>query len=170
MLPGFEPGFREYVIKIPSDNHYTIAPCLLNFVRLLRWEGKCHPLEKGKYTYESKPVYPEQGTICEGRMSTSKCGSAQHREADSSLNRYYVTRMSQSFFGKWLRFTLNQSSFVVTWSSFVTQTGSIGYGSVYSVDHKCWKPCGSSGASTLERKHVSSSGFVPCWRTSAVVF
>ena len=28
MLPGFEPGFREYDerIKIPSDNHYTIAP------------------------------------------------------------------------------------------------------------------------------------------------
>ena len=36
VLPGFEPGFREYVIKIPSDNHYTIAPCLLNFVRPLR--------------------------------------------------------------------------------------------------------------------------------------
>ena len=25
-LPGFEPGFREIHIKIPSDNHYTIAP------------------------------------------------------------------------------------------------------------------------------------------------
>lgn len=28
VLPGFEPGFREIElqIKIPSDNHYTIAP------------------------------------------------------------------------------------------------------------------------------------------------
>ncbi len=27
VLPGFEPGFREdVVIKIPSDNHYTIVP------------------------------------------------------------------------------------------------------------------------------------------------
>ena len=27
-LPGFEPGFREFqtTVKIPSDNHYTIAP------------------------------------------------------------------------------------------------------------------------------------------------
>ena len=26
VLPGFEPGFRESNVKIPSDNHYTIAP------------------------------------------------------------------------------------------------------------------------------------------------
>ena len=27
MLPGIEPGFEEYyIIKIFSDNHYTIAP------------------------------------------------------------------------------------------------------------------------------------------------
>jgi hypothetical protein len=25
-LPGLEPGFWEFVIRIPSDNHYTIAP------------------------------------------------------------------------------------------------------------------------------------------------
>ena len=25
-LPGLEPGFWEYDIRIPSDNHYTIAP------------------------------------------------------------------------------------------------------------------------------------------------
>ena len=26
VLPGFEPGFWEDYFKIPSDNHYTIAP------------------------------------------------------------------------------------------------------------------------------------------------
>ena len=25
-LPGLEPGFWEFRIRIPSDNHYTIAP------------------------------------------------------------------------------------------------------------------------------------------------
>ena len=27
-LPGLEPGFWEFSIRIPSDNHYTIAPLL----------------------------------------------------------------------------------------------------------------------------------------------
>ena len=26
VLPGIEPGFEEFSIKILSDNHYTIAP------------------------------------------------------------------------------------------------------------------------------------------------
>ena len=33
MLPGIEPGFEEYyVIKILSDNHYTIAPYVITFI------------------------------------------------------------------------------------------------------------------------------------------
>ena len=29
-LPGLEPGFWEFGIRIPSDNHYTIAPCVVS--------------------------------------------------------------------------------------------------------------------------------------------
>jgi hypothetical protein len=44
VLPGFEPGFREgerrrLCFKIPSDNHYTIAPWILSRGGIIAWPG-----------------------------------------------------------------------------------------------------------------------------------
>ena len=36
-LPGLEPGFWEFDIRIPSDNHYTIAPLAVRLSDVPSW-------------------------------------------------------------------------------------------------------------------------------------
>ena len=107
MLPGFEPGFRESGIKIPSDNHYTIAPIMEEG----KWRG-VNWAHIGEWSVRGRGKAGASGTNFSGLVSVVRCRCRRRRRrrrclsfwqpfslspSSSSLAIHYLLRLLQNY-------------------------------------------------------------------------